>query len=120
MQEQELTVSQQQYLYCIYELSLTQDTIRQTDVAQKLRLSRASVCIAVHTLMEKGLLCPIKEELILSEVGKGVARQLFEKVTTIANVLQIADIYDKNAVSIAFSMNIGQAKRLYQCIKKKK
>ena len=91
MKESDLHASQLQYLYVIYELSLHHDKVRQKDVAHEMAFSRASVSIAIHNLMDLGLIKNAKKEVILTSLGKRWGHRLYDHVEKLSKFMDIKE-----------------------------
>lgn len=66
----ELTQSMESYLRCIYELSYTNKGVRLTDLADKVKVKKASASNAVAKLSKLGYCVQIKYgEIFLTDAG---------------------------------------------------
>lgn len=73
----ELTPSSEDYLETIYELSLKQEDVRSVDIAEQLRVSKASVNKAIGILREAGLIRHAHYGLVhLTETGQKRASEI--------------------------------------------
>ena len=80
--------SAEMYLETIYQLSLERSSVRSVDVAESMGYSKPSVSRAVGLLKQGGYLLMDKEGfLTLTEEGKAVARKVFDRHTTLTNML---------------------------------
>lgn len=73
-----LSVSREHYLKIIYKLSLGRDGTRITDIADELKVTKASTCHAVCDLEAKGYLYRDDNHKVhLTEKGKDTAQNIF-------------------------------------------
>jgi DtxR family Mn-dependent transcriptional regulator len=80
-----LTITMENYLETVYELSLENGSVRLSDVAQRMQVSKASANNAMNVLAEKQLVVSEKyREIRLTQNGYQLAHILLEK----HNILQ--------------------------------
>ncbi len=79
-----LTTSKEHYLKTIYSLSDDNQGVHITEIAEKLEISKASVCTAMKALQEGNYIYRGKKRLVyLTKKGEMQARSLTEKFETI-------------------------------------
>ncbi len=77
---EQLSVSREHYLKIIYKLSLGRKGTRITDIADELKVTKASTCHAVCDLEAKGFLYRDDNHKVhLSEKGNETAGKIFNK-----------------------------------------
>ena len=75
-----LTHSLENYLEIIYVMKNSEDSVRVTDLANRLSFSKASVNKAINTLKQKGMVIQEKYgKIILTEDGLEIAKSIYEK-----------------------------------------
>ena len=75
-----ITPSGEDYLEAVLVLQQKQGMVRSVDVARHMEVSKPSVCHAVATLREGGFLTMDSDYFLhLTDVGRGVAEQIYEK-----------------------------------------
>lgn len=80
--------SAEMYLETIYQLSQKKSAVRSVDVAEALNYSRASVSRAVGLLKQDGYLETDENGfLVLSELGKTTATNIYERHTILCAAL---------------------------------
>lgn len=80
--------SAENYLETIYILAKKKANVRSVDVASELGYSKPSVCVAMRNLREKGYILTDGDGLItLTETGKEIAENVFQRHETITNWL---------------------------------
>ena len=67
------------YLEAILVLHKKMGMVRSVDVARHMEVSKPSVCHAVATLRDGGFLTMDEDTLSLTDVGREVAEQIYEK-----------------------------------------
>ena len=86
------------YLEAILILQKAKGMVRSVEVAQHLRGSKPSVCHAVATLREGGFLTIDESKFLhLTDVGRKVAEQIYEKHRFFAERLIAAGVDPKTA-----------------------
>lgn len=116
-----LTISMENYLEAIYELSDGNSGTRVSDISERLGVTKASVNNAMSTLAEKGLVVNEKyKKVFLTPAGLEQAKLTSKKHQIIQEffikVLKVdADVADKDACSIehVISSDSVQAMQLY-------
>ncbi|MDO5580453.1 MAG: metal-dependent transcriptional regulator [Planctomycetia bacterium] len=89
MNEPELTASLEDYLEAIYELSLVNQKVRSTDIAQKLNVKRPSVTNALQMLQRRELiLYDPYSAVLLTEYGKKEAIGILRRHKTLQIFLE--------------------------------
>ena len=83
--KQSLYASGEDYLEAILVLQKQKGMVRSVDVARHLEVTKPSVCNAVATLREGGFLTMDSDYFLhLTDVGREVAEQIYEKHRRIA------------------------------------
>ena len=101
-----LTNSQEDYLKTIYILEKSNNKVRVTDIAQKLKITKPSVNRAIKTLRDLDLLeYEAYGEINLTYVGEELAKEIIKKHDIIKMFLvDILGVDEKNAEEEAKSM----------------
>ncbi len=85
-----LSPSLEDYLEEIYRLSLTEGTVRVTDISRKLRVSMPSVTKAIRRLLSKGYITHQRYGLIgVTDSGKVMGSFLIERNQTLQEFLML-------------------------------
>lgn len=83
-----LTASMQDYIQAVYELSLSNQGVRVSDIAAKLGITKASACVAMKNLQRMELVCRDEKRLVfLTELGMEQAILLMNKRNIIRRFL---------------------------------
>ena len=94
--------SAEMYLETIYTLSLKQTNVRSVDVAEALNYSRPSVSRAVGLLKKDGYLLMDEEGfLTLTEEGRALAEQIYERHTVLTAALEALGVDKETAAEDA-------------------
>lgn len=84
-----LTITMEHYLETVYELSLENGSVRLSDVAQRMQVSKASANNAMNVLAEKQLVVSEKyREIRLTQNGYQLAHILLEKHNILQQLLR--------------------------------
>lgn len=84
-----MTASQRMYLTSIYKLSKTSKRVLSVDVANRLDVSRASVCKAMKRLAEDGYVAEdYQSHIRLTSLGKKNAQQILHQESIVMRFLQ--------------------------------
>jgi Mn-dependent DtxR family transcriptional regulator len=103
---QKLTFTMENYLEAVYELSLDHKGARVTDIADRLKVTKASTNSAMCVLAEKGLITNEKyQEIFLTSKGLELAKFIADKHQIIKKFfIQVLKVEpataDKDACSI--------------------
>ena len=93
-----LRASGEDYLEAILVLQKQKGVVRSVDVARHLGVSKPSVCNAVATLRKGGFLTMDEDNFLnLTNVGREVAEQVYEKHRFFTQRLIAAGVDPKNA-----------------------
>ena len=94
--------SAEMYLETIYTLSLNSTPVRSIDVAEALNYSRPSVSRAVGLLKKDGYLLMDEEGfLTLTEEGRALAEQIYERHTVLTAALEALGVDKETAAEDA-------------------
>ena len=94
----ELRASGEDYLEAILVLQKQKGIVRSVDVARHLEVTKPSVCNAVATLREGGFLTMDSDYFLhLTDVGREVAEQIYEKHRFFTQRLIAAGVDPKTA-----------------------
>ena len=97
--------SGEDYLEAILMLQKEKGMVRSVDVARHMGVSKPSVCHAVATLKEGGFLTMDGDFFLrLTDVGREVAEQTYEKHCFFTHLLTEAGVEPKTAEQEAFCM----------------
>ena len=90
--------SGEDYLKTILILQSRQESVRSTDVADHLHVTRASVCRAMKLLQEGGFLTMDREKrLHLTPLGKAAAESVYEKHSILCKALLMIGVTPETA-----------------------
>lgn len=101
-----LTPSLQHYVKAIYELSSQNAGVRISDIATKLHIRKSSVCVAMKTLEDTGIVCRDGERLVyLTDWGEVQAVACFDKYHILYSFLiNVLHLDEKTAAADACSL----------------
>ena len=101
-EKQHTTASGEDYLEAILVLKKKLGTVRSVDVARHMEVSKPSVCHAVATLRDGGFLTMDGDYFLhLTDVGREVAEQIYEKHRFFTDRLIEAGVDPETAVPCA-------------------
>ena len=110
--------SAEMYLETIYTLSLTKTHVRSVDVAEALNYSRPSVSRAVGLLKKDGYLLMDEEGfLTLTEEGRALAEQIYERHTVLTAALEALGVDKETAAEDACKIEHDISDRSFDAIK---
>lgn len=110
--------SAEMYLETIYTLSLNSNSVRSIDVAEALNYSRPSVSRAVGLLKKDGYLKMDEEGfLTLTEEGRALAEQIYERHTVLAAALEALGVDKETAAEDACKIEHDISDRTFEAIK---
>lgn len=110
--------SAEMYLETIYTLSLNSNSVRSIDVAEALNYSRPSVSRAVGLLKKDGYLLMDEEGfLTLTEEGRALAEQIYERHTVLAAALEALGVDKETAAEDACKIEHDISDRTFEAIK---
>ena len=97
--KQQATTSGEDYLEAILVLQMQKGTVRSVDVARHMEVSKPSVSHAVATLRDGGFLTMDSDYFLhLTDVGREVAEQIYEKHRFFTECLIAAGVDPKTAI----------------------
>ena len=97
--------SGEDYLKTILILQSRKESVRSTDVADHLHVTRASVCRAMKLLQEGGFLTMDREKrLHLTPLGKAAAESVYEKHSILCKALLMIGVTPETAEKDACGM----------------
>ena len=115
----QLHASGEDYLEAILVLKRKKGMVRSVDVARYMEVSKPSVCHAVSTLKEGGFLTmDVDFFLHLTDVGREVAEQTYEKHCFFTRLLVDAGVEPKTAERDACRMEHVISPESFAAIKK--
>lgn len=93
-----LKESGEMYLESIYVLCKSQPEVRSIDVAEYMNYSKPSVSRGVGLLKSAGYIVVDKDGFItLTDAGKKMAESIFERHTTLTNILMMLGVDEETA-----------------------
>lgn len=114
-----LQESGEMYLETILILSKHSQSVRSVDVGEYMGYSKPSVSRAVGLLKNAGYLVVEKDgRLILTESGRTVAENIYEKHTTLTTLLKNLGVDDKTASEDACKIEHVISDTSFEAIKK--
>lgn len=117
---EKLSAPMEDYLKTIYNLCRYSKTTRVSDIAARMKLSKASVCRATDFLSEKGLICKDKYRGVsLTSEGLEQAELLSDKYDIIQTFLnKVLDIdrtvSEKDACSFEHTISLESLQSMHQ------
>lgn len=115
----QLGESMEDYLEAILVLSKCLDHVRSVDVASYLGFSKPSVSHAVKLLSEQGLIAlDVSKFLTLSEEGKKIAEETYERHTFFSEMLQHIGVPKNIATEDACRIEHVISQESFEAIKK--
>ena len=112
-----LRASGEDYLEAVLVLQKEKGMVRSVDVARHMGVSKPSVCHAVATLKEGGFLTMDGDFLRLTDVGREVAEQTYEKHCFFTRLLIDAGVDPKEAEQDACRMEHTISESSFQQLK---
>lgn len=116
---QQLSVTQQKYLFTLYRLQIT--GVKQSELASEIGVSRPAANRVVQELLDLGLVMQQKQRKIsLSQQGEAIAAQLDDQLTAIVQYLMADMEMDEDALSrqaLDLALNMSAEYRA-ACLKK--
>ena len=114
----QLHASGEDYLETVLVLQKEKGMVRSIDVAQRMGVSKPSVCHAVTTLKKGGFLTMDEDfSLHLTDVGREVAEQTYEKHCFFTRLLTEAGVDPKTAEQDACRMEHVISENSFQHLK---
>lgn len=111
--------SGEMYLETIYILSQSKRPVRSIDVAESMNFSKPSVSRAVGLLKSKGYICVDETGAItLTDTGKQFAAQIYERHTTLTQILVRLGVDEKTAADDACRIEHYISDATFDAIKK--
>lgn len=93
-----LHASGEDYLEAVLVLQKEKGMVRSVDVARHIGVSKPSVCVAVNTLKEGGFLTMDEDHFLhLTDIGREIAEQIYEKHCFFTEQLIAAGVDSKTA-----------------------
>ena len=114
-----LQESGEMYLETVYLLSAKKGNVRSLDVAEYMGFSKPSVSRAVSLLKNGGFLVSDKNGFLqLTEVGKEVAKKIYERHTILTKYLVGIGVGKETASKDACKMEHHKSEETFNAIKK--
>ena len=111
--------SAEMYLETIYQLSRERGAVRSVDVAESMGYSKPSVSRAVGLLKKGGYLLMEKDgTLTLTEAGLETAHKIFERHTTLTNLLIRLGVDPETASEDACKMEHVISDKTFEAMKR--
>lgn len=111
--------SGQMYLETIYVLLQKKDKIRAIDVCNHLSYSKPSVSRALGILKKNNyILVDINGYILLTDLGKKIAEQLYERHTVLSSMLISLGVDEKTATEDACRIEHVIGEKSFEAIKK--
>ncbi|MCM1543212.1 MAG: metal-dependent transcriptional regulator [Blautia sp.] len=110
--------SVEDYLKVIYILSKKKE-VHGSDIAGELRVSRPTVSVALKALAEEGyIFVDNTHEIHLTERGKKIARDTYERNSTFRQLLTGLGVDEKTAAADACEMEHAVSRESYEALKR--
>ena len=118
MDKATLHASREDYLEAILVLQKQKGMVRSVDVARHMEVSKPSVSRAVTTLKEGGFLTMDDDFFLhLTDLGREVAKQTYEKHRFFTNLLTEAGVAPKTAERDACRMEHVISQESFRCLR---
>lgn len=109
--------SAEDYLEAIYMLCLEKGYARSTDVASNLNCTKSSVSVAMKQLEENGYIrWGENKQLCLEEKGLAIAKRIYERHVTLAQVLMSLGVDPDTAYRDACKIEHDLSDESFRCI----
>lgn len=109
--------SVEDYLKVIYILSQKKE-VHGSDIAGELKVSRPTVSVALKALAEEGyVFVDNTHEIHLTERGKNIARDTYERNSTFRQLLTGLGVDEKTAAADACEMEHAVSRESYDALK---
>ena len=116
--KQQATASGEDYLEAILVIQMHKGAVRSVDIARHMEVSKPSVCHAVNTLKNGGFLIMDDDHFLhLTDVGREVAEQTYEKHCFFTRLLVSAGVDPKEAECDACRMEHAISESSFQQLK---
>ena len=114
--------STENYLASILDIQKNNGKCFSVDIAHDLQVSKASVSVAMKKLKEEGMVSFGEDhELILSEEGRKIAKEVLSKRKILKEALMAIGVCEKNAEAdahqIEHSISDETSRKLYRYLK---
>ena len=110
--------SAEDYLETVLILKNRKGTVRSVDIAAELRVSKASVCVAMRNLREGGYIYMNHDyEITLTESGQEIAETMYERHLLFSQLLMNLGVSQKQAVRDACRMEHVISAESFQALK---
>lgn len=111
--------SGEMYLETIYVLSKKSSNVRAVDIGAQMGFSKPSVSRAMGLLKEEGLIdINTSGNITLTKKGEKSAKNIYERHTTLAAVLQSLGVDEKTALNDACRIEHYISEKTFKAIKK--
>ena len=115
----QLQESGEMYLETILILSKEKETVRSVDVAERMGFSKPSVSRAVNLLKREGFITVDGAGAIeLTEAGRGIASNIYERHTVITGVLMELGVSERTAADDACKIEHYISEETFGAIKR--
>ena len=112
-----MTPSKEDYLEAILILINEEGACRVTDLAEQLGFSKASASTALHKLEEEGYIRREDWRILLSEKGRAIAEQVYEKHLFFRNWFRSIGVSEETAQKDACGIEHILSDETYEKIK---
>lgn len=107
------------YLKTILVLRKTKGIVRSVDIANKLGVTRPTVCMFIKRLVDEGYIFTNDEhEISLTENGEKIASVILERNLTFQQVLESLGVDKKTAQEDACKMEHAVSDKSFEALKK--
>ena len=114
-----LLESGEDYLECIYKLSLNKNGVHAIDIANELNFSKPSVSIALKKLKNQGYITiDTENHVILTKTGLLIAKEIYERHQTLTTLLIKLGIDEKTACEEACKIEHDISPTTFEALKK--
>ena len=111
-----LLESGEDYLETILVLQKQEDKVRSIDIANALKVSKASVCVAMKNLKKGGYIHMGDDHVItLTEEGQRLAESIYERHVLFSEVLSKLGVDQETAKKMPAAWNMYSARTVLKC-----
>lgn len=85
MEQNKISASLEDYIEAIYQISHEKQVVKAVDLSKKLEVKRSSVAEAIKNLQKRELVTYENNEILLTEKGLEIAKEVITRHTTLYN-----------------------------------
>lgn len=85
MEQNKISASLEDYIEAIYQISQEKQVVKAIDLSKRLEVKRSSVAEAIKNLQKRELVTYENNEILLTEKGLEIAKEVITRHTTLYN-----------------------------------